>query len=180
MGLQYRFNDDWAADVNFGYVDDIEGSFTADTYEGLLKTGIFYYSGPFIKGSILSVIPRGPNPLKTDYNQVEVGYKVLGYKNLDFEDESDPGKLFNITERMQAVNLSWKAGYNIIPRAIFQMNGFVGFGIQMRFKNTVVNSYGYDYVSDQFIVNDQSRSTQFVPLFHIGLKVGFQAFDNVK
>ncbi len=177
VGMQYRYTDDWAVDVTLGYVADIENSFTSSVYQDILKTGTFYYSGPFIKASLLSVVPRGSNPLRTDYNQVEVGYRLLGYKNLDFEDESDPGKLFNLTERMQAVSLSWKAGYNIIPRSNFEMNGFLGFGMQLRFKNTLVNSYGYYYNSDLFVVNDQIRSTQVVPLFHAGIKIGLKTLE---
>ncbi len=178
-GMQFRFTDEWAFDINAGFVDAIEGSFTANTYERLLKSGVFYYSGPFAKFSMISVIPRGPNPLRTDYNQLEVSYRYLSYHDLDFEDESEIGKVFNITEYMHAIGLSWKAGYNIVPREVFEINGFVGFGIQLRFKNTLVNSYGYDYQSDQFPLDDNSTSTQIVPLFHAGLKVGFKAIDNI-
>ncbi|MFI5172383.1 MAG: hypothetical protein ACHQFW_08330, partial [Chitinophagales bacterium] len=178
--MQYRFSDEWAFDINAGYVDDIEGSFTSINYEKLFKSGVFYYKGPFVKFSMLSVIPRGPNPLRTDYNQLEVSYKYLTYEDLDFEDENEAGKLFNISEKMHAIGLSWKAGYNIIPRDIFEVNGFVGFGIQLRFKSTLVNSYGYNYQSDQFPLDDESTSTQIVPLFHTGIKIGFKAIDNIK
>jgi len=179
LGLQYRFNEEWAFDINAGYINDIEGTFTAETYENLLNAGIFYYYGPFAKFSMLSVIPRGPNPLKTDYNQMEVAYKFLSFDELDFEDESEQGKLFNITESMHAISLSWKVGYNIIPRDIFELNGFLGFGLQVRFKNTLVNSYGYNYHSDQFNLFDRTTSTQVVPLFHLGLKIGFKAVQNI-
>lgn len=177
LGFQYRYSGDWALDVNIGYLDDIEGSISTNFYEDVFKTGFFYYNGPFVKTSLLSVIPRGPNPLRTDYNQVELGFRWLGYDSLDFEDETEPGKLFNITEKMQAINLSWKAGYNIYSRPNMEINGFIGFGIQARFKNTMVNSYGYNYVSDQFTVNDQVRSTQLAPLFHVGIKVGLQTLE---
>jgi hypothetical protein len=174
LGFQYRFAEEWAADLNVGYTMDIEGSFSSNIYEEVFKGGTFYYSGPFVKASLISLIPRGPNPLRTDYNQIEVGYRMLSYDSLDFEDQIEPGKLFNISEDMKAVNLSWKAGYNILPRAVFEINGFVGFGIQMRFKNTWVNSYGYNYISNEFIVNDQTKSMQTVPLFHVGVKIGLK------
>ena len=180
VGMQFRFTDEWAFDINAGFVDNIEGSLTANIYENVLKTGVFYYSGPVVKFSMLSVVPRGPNPLRTDYNQMEVSYRYLSYHDLDFEDESEVGKVFNITEYMHAIGLSWKAGYNIIPRNIFETNVFIGFGLQIRFKNTLVNSYGYDYQSDQYIVDDKSNSTQLVPLFHTGIKIGLKAIDNVK
>lgn len=179
-GVQYRFADEWAADINLGYTANIENSITSSIYENIFKSGTFYYSGPFIKTSLLSVVPRGSNPLRTDYNQIELGYRILGYDSLDFEDETEKGKLFNITERMQAVNLSWKIGYNILPREVFEINGFVGFGIQVRFKNTTVNSYGYNYHSDMFLVNDITESMQTTPLFHAGIKVGLKTINNVK
>ena len=79
---------------------------------------------------------------------------------------------------MHAISLSWKAGYNIIPRDIFEINGFLGFGLQVRFKDTLVNSYGYNYHSDQFNLYDRTTSTQVVPLFHLGLKIGFKVVEN--
>lgn len=178
VGAQYRFTDEWAFDINAGYVANIEGSWMSNTYESILKSGTFYYSGPFIKFSMLSVIPRGPNPLRTDYNQLELSYRFLSYDNLDFADESDPDKVFNISENMNAISLSWKAGYNIIPRDVFEMNCFVGFGLQLRLKTTTVNSYGYFYQSDQFPVNNTTNATQIVPLFHLGLKVGYKTLPN--
>lgn len=174
LGMQYRVGEEWAVDLNLGYVSDIEGSLTAELYQDVMQSGVFYYHGPLVKVSAISLVPRGPNPLKTDYNQMEMAFRFLRYDNLDFEDENEPGKVFNISESMKAVSLSWKAGYNIIPRNTFEMNGFVGFGIQLRFKDAIVNSYGYDYHSDQFILNDVARSTQFVPLFHAGIKIGLK------
>ncbi len=179
-GIQYRFADEWAADINLGYTANIENSITSSVYENIFKSGTFYYSGPFIKTSLLSVVPSGSNPLRTDYNQIEFGYRILGYDSLDFEDETEKGKLFNITERMQAVNLSWKIGYNILPREVFEINGFVGFGIQVRFKNTTVNSYGYNFHSDMFSLGTQTESIQTVPLFHAGIKIGLKALNNQK
>lgn len=180
FGMQYRFTDEWAVDINTGYIGNIEGTYTSTVYENIFNSGIFYYSGPFVKTSILAVVPRGTNPLRTDYNQVEIAYRMLGYDKLDFEDKTEKGKLFNISEDMQAVSLSWKAGYNLIPREVFEINAFVGFGIQMRFKNTTVNSYGYNYHSDMFVVNDNSESMQTTPLFHAGIKIGFKTINNVK
>ncbi len=178
-GAQYRFNYEWAADLHAGYTADIEGTFTGNIYEGIFKSGNFYYSGPFVKVSVLSVIPRGPNPLRTDYNQLEVAYRYLSYDNLDFTDQDDPDKVFNLSEDMQAISLSWKAGYNIIPRDVFELNGFIGFGLQVRMKTTYVNSYGYFYQSDQFPVGDITRSTQLVPLFHAGIKIGYKTLENI-
>ncbi|HMZ90410.1 MAG TPA: hypothetical protein PLL28_10100 [Chitinophagales bacterium] len=174
LGMQYRIGEEWAVDLNLGYVDDTEGALTAELYQDILQSGVFYYHGPLVKVSALSLVPRGPNPLKTDYNQLEFACRFLRYDNLDFEDENEPGKLFNISEQMKAVSLSWKAGYIIVPRNTFEMNGFVGFGIQTRFKNTIVNSYGTNYQSNVFILNDVSSSIQFVPLFHAGIKIGLK------
>ncbi len=178
LGMQYRFNEEWAFDINGGYVRNIEGTVTANLYENLLSAGTFYYQGPVAKVSIISVLPRGPNPLRTDYNQIEVAYRYLSYENLDFEDESEKGKLFNISENMQAISLSWKVGYNLIPRDIFEVNAFVGFGMQLRFKDTFVNSYGYNYHSDQFNLYTRTSSTQAVPLLHLGIKVGLKTLSN--
>ena len=50
----------------------------------------------------------------------------------------------------------------------------------MRFKNTTVNSYGYNYHSDMFLVNDITESMQTTPLFHAGIKVGLKTINNVK
>ena len=166
FGMQYRFTDEWAVDINTGYIGNIEGTYTSTVYENIFNSGTFYYSGPFIKTSILAI--------------VEIAYRMLGYDELDFEDKTEKGKLFNISEDMQAISLSWKAGYNIIPREVFEINAFVGFGIQMRFKNTTVNSYGYNYHSDMFVVNDITESMQTTPLFHAGIKVGLKTINNVK
>lgn len=174
LGMQYRFHEEWAADLTFGYQDAIEGSPQAELYQDVMRQGVFYYSGPVAKLSVLSLVPRGPNPLKTDYNQLELGYRYLGYDSLDFMDEQEAGKMFNISERMHAVNVSWKAGYIIIPREVFEMNGFVGFGLQMRFKETTVNSYGYNFDSQQFDKNETTDALQFVPMFHAGVKIGLK------
>lgn len=174
LSIQYRFNQEWAADLTLGYQDAIEGSPQAEFYQDVMRQGVFYYSGPVAKVSVLSLVPRGPNPLKTDYNQMELGYRYLGYDSLEFMDEQEPGKVFNISERMHAVNLSWKAGYTIIPREVFEVNGFVGFGLQLRFKETTVNSYGYNFDSHQFNKNETTSAAQFAPLLHAGVKIGFK------
>lgn len=174
LGFQYRFSETWAADITVGYQTDIEGTFTAETYRDIFRQGTFYYSGPVARASLIRMVPRGINPLKTDYNQLELGYRYLSYDSLDFMDEEEPGKVFNISENMHAVNLSWKAGYNLVPRQVFEMNGFVGFGLQMRFKETTVNSYGYDFNSHQFPKEDTTNALQFVPLFHAGIKIGLK------
>ena len=174
MGFQYRFSEAWAADLTVGYQTNIEGTFTAELYRDIFRQGNFYYSGPVARVSLISLVPRGVNPLKTDYNQLELGYRYLGYDSLDFMDEEEPGKVFNISENTHAVNVSWKAGYILVPRAIFEINGFVGFGLQMRFKETTVNSYGYDYDSHQFPKNETTQAVQFLPLFHTGIKIGLK------
>ena len=115
------------------------------------------------------------------YQEVQIRSEQITIKlKLLIEDKTEKGKLFNISEDMQAISLSWKAGYNIIPREVFEINAFVGFGIQMRFKNTTVNSYGYNYHSDMFLVNDITESMQTTPLFHAGIKVGLKTINNVK
>lgn len=174
LGFQYRLNEEWAADMTIGYQDAIEGSYVANVYQDLLRQGAFYYSGPVVKFSVVSLVPRGLNPLKTDYNQLELGIRFLSYDSLDFNAEAPPDLTFNISEKMQAVNLSWKAGYNLVPRAVFEVNTFVGFGLQMRFIEKTVNSQGYNYNSHEYDVNEVTNSLQFAPLFHAGIKVGIK------
>ncbi|MEZ5013681.1 MAG: hypothetical protein R2794_05265 [Chitinophagales bacterium] len=177
-GLEYRFSDGWATGINAGYVVSLEGTDLSAFYEEVFPGAAFYYQGPFVKVSILSVLPYGPNPLRTNYNQLEFSARFLHYNDLDFEDEEEPGKVFNISENVKALGLSWKAGYTIYDGNITNMSAFIGFGLQLRMKETFVNSYGYDYNSHQFIIDDRSTSAKLIPLFHIGLKTGLKALDS--
>jgi hypothetical protein len=173
MGLQYRYSDAWAIDVNVGYIDDIHGTSIAGIYEDLFKSEKFYYHGPFIKTSFVSLFARGFNPFRTDYNQIEMSYKLLSYDGLDFYDPLDTtGKVFNKSEILQAIGFSWIAGYNIVNGETFHLDGFLGFGLQFRFSNILYNSYGYNNNSDQYYLGDYERSMQLVPLLHAGVKVG--------
>jgi len=176
-GFQIRYPDDWAIDVNVGYVDDIQGTTVANIYEDVFKSQKFYYHGPFIKTSFVSLYSRGFNPFRTDFNQIEASYKLLSYEDLDFFDPIDTGKVFNKSETMHAFGLSWMAGYNIVNGQTFQLDGFVGFGLQMRFSNILVNSYGENYQSDQFVLNERDRSEHLVPLFNAGFKIGLKMLE---
>lgn len=179
VGAQYQFPNDWAINMNVGYVDDIQGTYVANVYEDIFKSEKFYYHGPFVKASFVSMYARGFNPFKTDYNQFELSYKLLSYQGLDFYDPVDTtGKVFNKSEILQAIGLSWSAGYDIINANTFYLDGFIGFGLQIRFSNILYNSYGYNNNSDQFYLGDYEKSNQLVPLFQGGVRVGLKFLES--
>lgn len=178
VGVQYRFPYEWGIDVNVGYRDAIQGNMVANLYEDVFSFDKFYYQGPFIKASFVSLYARGFNPFRTDYTQVEMSYKLLSYQELDFFDPIDTtGKVFNQSEILQAIGLTWVAGYNIVNGSTFHMDGFVGFGLQMRYSNILYNSYGYYNNSDQYYLGDYEKSKHLVPLFQAGIKLGIQMFE---
>ncbi len=178
VGIEYRYPGDWAIDLNMGYIDDIHGTPLAGLYEDLFQSEKFYYHGPFIKASFVTLYSRGFNPFRTDYNQIEFSYKLLSYEGIDFYDPIDTaGKVYNKSEILQAIGLSWMAGYNIINGETFHLDGFLGFGLQIRFSNILYNSYGYNNHSDQFYMGDYEKSNIIVPLFQAGLKIGIRMLE---
>ena len=48
FGMQYRFTDEWAVDINAGYIGNIDGTYTSTIYENIFNSGNFYDSGPSI------------------------------------------------------------------------------------------------------------------------------------
>ena len=181
-GFQYRFSQNWAADASVAYVDDIQNSVVSNIYVDVFNSNRFYYHGLAFRAGIISLYPRGINPFKTDYNKLELSYKMLRYDNLDFVDNADSGKVFNISEKMNGCGLSWIIGYDIFERDMIKLDGFLGFGLQFRFRDILVNSYGYDFQSDMFPLDDEEHSFGVVPLLNVGVRIGLKTgnkYDSV-
>lgn len=177
-GIEYRAWQSWSLDVNAGYINPIQGSQIDTWYQDIFNENKFYYQGAVLRISMLSLYPRGVNPFRTDYNQIMLSCRLVGYDHLDFVDDPDTGKVFNLSEHMQAIGLSWIAGYNLINTHIFKVNAFIGFGLQGRFRTITTNSYGYNFNSSMYPLAEKDHVFQVAPLVHIGLKAGFSLHEN--
>jgi hypothetical protein len=61
-----------------------------------------------------------------------------------------------------------------VNRNSFKLDGYVGFGLQVRFQNITVNSYGYNYESDMYMLNDNDNATRLVPMLNAGMRIGLK------
>ncbi|MBC8172354.1 MAG: hypothetical protein H7X71_00490 [Chitinophagales bacterium] len=174
VGLHYLIKEQWAADFNTGYIYQYEGSPADQLYNDVFNFDKINYQGPFLRAGIVSLYHSGINPLRTDYYEFELLYRYLFYHNVDFADESEPGKVFNMSETTNAVGLSWIAGYILINGEHFQLDAFGGFGLQFQFREITINSYGYDFQSDQILLNDRHHATRYLPMLNAGLRIGFK------
>ncbi|MBC8047583.1 MAG: hypothetical protein H7Y00_12360 [Fimbriimonadaceae bacterium] len=165
-------NSDWVFDVNAAYIYEYEGSPADQFYTDVLNIDKILYQGPSLRVGAISLYPSGINPLRTDYNELELLYRYLWYTEVDFIDDPDSGKVFNISENMHVAGLSWIAGYEFVKSNNFKLDCYLGFGIQMRFSDITVNSYGYDFDSDMYVLNDHNNATRLVPMLNAGVHIG--------
>jgi hypothetical protein len=75
---------------------------------------------------------------------------------------------------MNVIGLSYLAGYEIVNTNTFRLNGFVGFGLQARFRNRHINSYGYNFQSDMYVLNDNQQLIMLVPMLNAGIQIGIK------
>lgn len=173
MGGQYLLNESWALDVNVAYIYEQEGSPADLLYNNLFNVDKVLYQGPSLRLGAVSMFSSDVNPLRTDFSELELMYRYLWYTDVDFLDDPDTGKVFNISETMNVVALSWIAGYELMNKNNFKLDGYVGFGLQTRFRNITVNSYGYNYDSNMYALNDHDVAIRVVPMLNAGLRIGF-------
>jgi hypothetical protein len=176
-GAEYILNERWALDVNAAYIYEQEGGIVDRIYQDVFNSNKLLYQGPSIRIGAISFYENGVNPFRTDYNEVELLYRYLWYTNVDFTDDADTGKVFNISETMHVTGLSWMAGYELADNNNFHLDGYVGFGLQMRFRNIHINSYGFNFNSDEFLLNDTQHATRLVPMLNAGIRIGLKVLE---
>lgn len=173
-GVQYYLNHDWALDFSPAYIYEYDGSPEDILLNDIFNTDKIFYQGPSLRAGLVRLYPSGVNPLRTDYNEIELVCRYLWYNNVDFIDEPDTGKVFNISEKMQVAGLSYLAGYEIVNKNSFRLDGFAGFGLQVRFRQRTINSYGYNYNSSEFMLDEEQKLTRLVPMLNAGLRIGIK------
>ncbi|MFN0276961.1 MAG: hypothetical protein ACKVPJ_14525, partial [Chitinophagales bacterium] len=125
VGGQYLISDHWALDVNVAYIYEYEGSPADQMYNELFNVDKILYQGPSLRVGAVSLFPSEVNPLRTDFNELELMYRYLWYSNIDFIDDPDTGKVFNMSETMNVIGASWIAGYELLNSNSFKFDGFV-------------------------------------------------------
>lgn len=170
-------SDHWALDVNVAYIYEYEGSPADQMYNELFNVDKILYQGPSLRVGAVSLFPSEVNPLRTDFNELELMYRYLWYSNIDFIDDPDTGKVFNMSETMNVIGASWIAGYELLNSNSFKFDGFVGFGLQVRFRNLTLNSYGFNFDSGMYELNDIENGTRLVPMLNAGVRIGLKMLD---